>query len=265
MYPSKFLGAATATLLAVSAHAAPVLPSVVGGGWTSDRYEPASWSNVGSFQGRTNVLGIGINDSTNQANRPGAFSSSFYNTQGRQIGVNGNTGDSIAADLFLDANWANANSGFVRTDLWGRSVDAVETDASYPIIGFTNFGSGPRLRVFDGQAAGGWVDLTTNLTGLFGTWVAFGIEATTNGYDFFVNGAMVYSDNTLTAGGGFSRGFLQARNFNSTFDGVTGNPAYTAHWSDPVRLAVPAPGTLALAGLALTLLASAGQRRRLAA
>lgn len=263
MHLSKFFWGVTATLLSVVAHAAPVLPSVTAAGWITDRYEAASWTNVGAFQGRTNVLGIGIDSSTNQANRPSAFEAQFYNTQGRQIGVSGGIGDSIAADLFLDANWANSASGFVRTDLWGRSVGA-EATANYPIIGFTNFGSGPRLRVFDGQVVGGWVDLTTDVTGLFGTWVAFEIEATTNGYDFFVNGAMVYSDNTLTAGGGFSRGFLQARNFNSTHDGVTGNPAYTNHWSDPVRNAVSAPGTLALAGLALALLASARQRRKLA-
>ena len=250
-------------MLSLAAHATPVLPSVTGAGWTTDRYEPASWANVGTYQGRSNVLGIGINDSTNAANRPAGQQAAFYNTQGRQVAAAGGTGDSIAADLFLDASWANPSSGYVRTDLWGRSAGATETGVTYPIIGFSNFGTaGARLRVWDSDTANGWVDLSTSLAGLFGSWVSLEIEALANGYEFFVNGTSVYTDTTLgSAGGGFTRGFLQAYNFNETSVGVTGNPAYTAHWSDPVSNGVPAPGTLALTGLALSLL-GAGVRRR---
>ena len=260
----KLVGGLTATLLAVTTHAT-ILPSVTGPGWTTDRYEPASWSNVGPYQGRDDVLGIGINDTTNSVNRPGGQQGVFYNTQGRQIGVTGGTGDSIAADLFLDASWANSQRGFVRTDLWGRSAGATEDGVSYPIIGFTNFDTpGARLRVFDSQV--GWINLGIDLTSLYGTWVALEIEAVATGYEFFVNGTLVSTDNTLgSAGGGFTRGFLQAYNFNESSVGVSQNPAYIAHWSDPVSNAVPVPGTLALTGLALTLLAATGRRRKLTA
>jgi hypothetical protein len=261
----KFVGVFAGAFLALAAHAAPVLPSVTDAGWTTDRYEPASWANVGTYQGRNNVLGIGINDSTNAANRPGGQQGSFYNTQGRQIGVTGGTGDSIAADLFLDANWASSQGGFVRTDLWGRSAGATETGVSYPIIGFTNFDTpGARLRVFDSQV--GWINLAIDLTSLYGTWVALKIEALATGYEFFVNGTSVFTDNTLgSAGGDFTRGFLQAYNFNESSVGVTGNPAYTAHWSDPVSNQVPVPGPLVLTSLALCLLGFSRRRRALPA
>jgi len=257
----KLVGSLAVAMFALAAHSAPVLPSVTNPAWTTDRYAPASWSNVGAYQGRSNVLGIGIDSSTDAVNRPGGQQTGFYNTQGRQIAASGGSGDSIAADLFLDANWANSQSGFVRTDLWGRSAGATEDGVNYPIIGFTNFGAaGARMRVFDSQF--GWNDLLIDLTGLYGTWVSFEIEALDTGYQFFINGTSVFTDNTLgTAGGGFSRGFLQAYNFNESSIGVTGNAAYTAHWADAGSNAVPVPGTLALAGLALSLLAATRRRR----
>ena len=67
-----------------AAVAAPVMPSFdnAPAGWSVDRYAPASFADVGVFQGRDNVLGIGIDSSTNSANRPGGQSATFYNTQG---------------------------------------------------------------------------------------------------------------------------------------------------------------------------------------
>jgi len=262
----KSVGGFAAALLAVVAHAAPVLPNITGPGWTTDRYEPASWGNVGTYQGRNNVLGIGINSTTDALNRPGGQQGNFYNTQGRQIGVTGGTGDSIAADLFLESSWANINAGAVRSDLWGRAgLIGNETGATYPIIGFTNFGAlGARLRVWDGDI--GWINLGTDVSGLFGTWVAFEIEALASGYNFYVNGSLVFTDILIgSAGGGFTNGFLQAFNYNEASVGLTNNPAYTAHWSNPLRNQVPVPGSLALTGLALTLLAVAGRRRKSAA
>lgn len=51
-------------------------------GWVTDRYEPHSFSNVGTFQGRDNVLGIEINSAEGRSNRPGGQQESFYDTQG---------------------------------------------------------------------------------------------------------------------------------------------------------------------------------------
>jgi len=263
MFVLKSIGGLAVALLTLAVHAAPVLPSLTGPGWTTDRYAPASWSNVGTFQGRNNVLGIGINDTTNAANRPAGQQGAFHNTQGRQIGITGVAGDSIAADLFLDQGWGSSTNGAVRTDLWGRAgLIGNEDGVTYPIIGFTNFGTGgARLRVWDGSI--GWIDLATNVSSLLGTWVAFEIGALANGYEFFVNGALVYTDTSIgSAGGGFTNGFLQAFNFNEASVGLTQNPAYTARWSDAARNQVPEPGTLVLVALALTGLGFARRKQQ---
>jgi hypothetical protein len=246
------------------AQAAPVLPSVAGPGWTTDRYEPASWSNVGTYQGRSNVLGIGIDESTNAANR-GGQSGGFYNTQGRQIAVTGGVGDSISASLFLDQGWANSQSGFVRTDLWGRAgLVGSEVGVTYPITGFTNNGTGgARFRVYDSDTSNGWVDLVSDLTSLWGTWVNFEISALAGGYEYRINNSLVYTDSTIgSAGGGFTNAILQAYNFNDPALGISGNPAYTAYWSDTARNQVPEPGTAALVGLSLLMLGGITRMKR---
>jgi hypothetical protein len=47
---------------AAQAHAADVMPSFAGApaGWTVDRFAPLSFSDVGTYQGKSDVLGIGI-------------------------------------------------------------------------------------------------------------------------------------------------------------------------------------------------------------
>lgn len=239
------------------AMAALVLPSVTGPGWTTDRYEPASWTNVGPFAGRTDVLGIGINDTTNSVNR-GGLSASFYNTQGRQIDAVGGTGDSLGASLYIPASWRDGKDGYVRTDLWGRA-GGTEADTTYPIIGFTNYDGSARLRVWDADA-GGWQNLA--IAPSFDDWMDLEIISTATGYEYRVDGALAYTDNTLgLAGGGFTKGFLQAYNFNDPALSISANPAYTAHWSDIV--VVPAPGSLALALGALAIIGASRRRRTL--
>ena len=74
-----------------SALSAPIMPDFadVPTGWTTDRYDPASFSNVGTYQGRADVLGIGITGAGNLANRPSNYQSTFYNTQGQQHAITG--------------------------------------------------------------------------------------------------------------------------------------------------------------------------------
>ncbi len=220
-------------------------------GWTTDRYEPTSFSNVGTFQGRNDVLGIGITSAGNLANRPGAYQSSFYNTQGRQHAISGGAGSSISADLYIEESWRDGLDGNVRSDMWGVMTDGAAV-SDYPIIGFTNYGGNARYRVWDDA---GWHDLAMAVT--FGGWTSFEILFTGVSYDFSINGVQVHTDTAIDGSTGFSAVIMQAYNFADPAISGAENVDYTAHWSNTQN--VPEPGTIALLGLAL---AGVGVMRR---
>ncbi|MCK9993210.1 MAG: hypothetical protein Dbin4_01730 [Alphaproteobacteria bacterium] len=235
--------------MVAAANAAAVMPDFgdVPIGWVTDRYDPASFANVGIFQGRNDVLGIGIDDADGLTSRSGGFQSTFYNTQGRQHAISGGAGSVLSADLYIPVEWEDSANGHVRSDMWGVMTDGSSV-SDYPIIGFTNYGGAPRLRVWDGDIIDGWVDLLTPVA--YNNWMAFSIEYTGTSYVYSVNDALVYTDATINGSTGFSATIMQAYNFcgDTSISGAV-CVDYTAHWSN--TQGVPEPMTMGLLGAGL--------------
>ncbi len=256
-----------------AAHAIDITPNLAQAptGWTTDRYQPDSFGNVGSFAGRTDVLGIGISPAQGAANRPipgnpgtSYLSGQFYNTQGMIKDVVGGIGSTISADLYIDRTWGKASNGNVRSDLWGITTDGTRTSPTdsgahrkqLPIIGFSNFGGSSRLRAWDG--IGAFVDLSIAVN--YDAWTTLSMTYTGSAIQYAVNGINVYSFNTDAGTVGFSDIILQAYNFNDT--SLTGavDGSYTAHWTNTAP--VPEPETYALMAMGLLAVAATARKRK---
>ena len=227
--------------------------------WTTDRYEPAGFSSV-MFDG-DNRLEIAIADADSAANRPSGYSGTFYNTQGRQRPASNGTTWTVSADLYISADMLSGDN-LRRTDLWTRDSNPDENSAQYPIIGvIRNDDSDPfnpsaslttRWRVWDGDTANGWVDLSEAVTA---GWHTLSIKADGSTFDYAIDGSSVYVDSTVSAAGSaaLQTVFLQAYNF--------GGQDYAVYWDNLHAVPEPASCVLVL-GAAVGALGLLRRRRK---
>ena len=215
-------------------------------GWVIDRYSPAGFADLGTVEGRNNVLGITISTNDGLSSRPPAQQSSFYNTQGMGYYLTGGPGSLLSADLYIPSSWTNPddpNYGSYRTDIWGVLSNATSV-TGYTTFGFTNYGGAPRYRLWDDEA-GAWINLDTPVRS--DAWTSFGVLFTGSSYIYTINGVMVYTDTTNNGSTHFSEVDMQAYNFagDPSLPGAVPR-TYTALWSNTP---VPEPGAwMLLAG-----------------
>ena len=216
---------------------------VTAGTWQVDRYAPATFANGGTVAGRADALNLGLDAADSLANRPGAYSSTFYNTQGRGMVLNLPNFSVVYGSLYVPAAWASSDgpANNRRTDMWGQASPATGGDTCvvsgcnfFPYIGFSNAsptdplntGGTGRFRIWDGTV--GTIDLATPVP--YDQWSDVCIAFSGSDFKSYINGALVYTQTdmahndvaTLGPTTHFSRLLMQAYNFGAS---------YTAQWS----------------------------------
>ncbi len=149
-------------------------PTQAQGKWYTDRYAPAGFLSPVNFAGNAR-LKHSIAVSGAATNRPAAFSSSFYNTQGRKFDLTSGT-TYMEIELYVPLAWKT--TGRRMAGFWGTAFDAFNNISAYPIIEFTSEAGPARFR---GYNDGVWVDMGLPSGFSYNKWVRLSIELLSSG------------------------------------------------------------------------------------
>jgi hypothetical protein len=274
---SLFVGAlAPLLLVGAAAQGAPftfdapgdvvLSPTQAPGTWYTDRYAPAGFaSGQVAPDGRLGTLQQGISASDASGLRPAAFSSAFYNTQGRKYDFvpPGPGLTSAFIDMYVSQSWDSLNQNVAGAEgrlgsLWATGFTAADVSSGvFPIIEFNNNAdgmSGNQFRVWDPEAGGSGWQVVGGFAG-FDRWYEVGFLLNGSALEYYVNGVLVYTD--LTTGSTTQFGNLILQGYNA------GN-SYDIYWDNlrPNGVPTPEPASLAVWSLLTAAGAACCWRRR---
>lgn len=233
--------------------------------WVTNRYQPAGFTSV--LFGGDQRLQLTIDQTGGTAARAPEFSSTFYNTQGRQ-----RPGDitglwTLSAQVFVSSAFNTTTGPLVNSELWGHT-GTTPAGGAYMIFGFTNASLTVantldataadrtfRFRAFD-TTTGNWFDLGVPAGFVFDSWHTLSAASTGSAFEFRLDGVLVLTHAT-TAGSDLLSAMVQGYNF-----GEAGS--YSVLWDNVTASAIPEPAATAFAA-AIAALGLAVWRRRSAA
>lgn len=229
-------------------------------GWTTDRYDPAFFgASTARIAGRNGELQIQVNQAQGYNSRPAGYQTSFYDFQGRTYPIAGTgAGDSISADIYVPASFATAASGNIASYLWAVGYNAGAA-ADYAIIGFANTPGTGEFAAWD-DSTSSWIGLTANTAPVqYGAWNTVTVIYTGTTFDYYVNGAKVYSMNPAYGSTSIGATILNTFNF---FDPNLNYTAanYSVTWGDsqaPQAINFPSPGNVLFNAGSFTVAATA--------
>jgi hypothetical protein len=113
--------------------------------WCKDRADTATQVILGSYQGNTNVLNLGIKKQTEMSWDP----SGFTETEGYKTNTGLAPGGSyVSGQLYIPGTWKNSTTAFQSVGLWATLGTGSAT--AYPIVNFYNGGpSGGQIRYWN--------------------------------------------------------------------------------------------------------------------
>jgi len=187
------------------------------GVWYTDRYAPAGF--VSAFFDGDNRLLHSIDAADGANSRPPAFSSAFYNTQGRKYDLAPGT-TRMTIDLYVPGSWAT--TGERMAGFWGTAFDAGASVSDFPIIEFTSTDGTPRFRGWLSDP-GAWIDMGLPSGFTYDNWYTLEIELVGSTWVYTVGDLQL----TVASFGSIEIGNVILQGHNTTA-GVT----YDIYWDN---------------------------------
>ena len=106
----------------------------------ADRFAPSEVAFLDSYQGESNVVKYILDNRTNQANRGGAYTGHFYNTQGLHFDAFNPAKETVwevSGKIYVDGQMVSDRKPF-RSELWTAATNAQSGEAQYPMLGVAN-------------------------------------------------------------------------------------------------------------------------------